>query len=519
MPFLQDLIQQSMNDIMQQERFAAQIGKPRGSAYASFFPSTEVNSPQHVVPNARTVAQVGFKSNEFAYSIIGRRARAKAQAKLQVKLENGTKSDDDQPDHPLLKLIRKPNKAPFMSERMFWQVKQICQDIAGFAAFEVEYNNLGEPIGLWYMTPHFCSFLRGQKDPLRAIRYQPYGLPSEDIPFIDDDGKVKILFFSNGEDFDPLYPGVKFFSPLMASLPQVQVDNAMTFFLNDFMKNGAKFAGLISVAQTIDETQAEDYRRRWRAQHGGAENWADPLILGEGATYTSMQMNFKDMAFPDLDARTESRICNSFLIDPIVAGAKTGMDVSSFNNKEQAHKAWHYEWVVPSWRDDADVMTNQMLGAYGNEDGRLYCDFDISEVYSLREDRDAQSKRAVELYNAKVAKLNEAREEVGFDPVDEGDEFKADPIKPGFDEEGKPLPVPLEKGKPKPKEKTQAENDAEEAEVKDFRAFAKRRIKEGKAGDIPLFEFKHVDADKAAELVRAATGEAVMSKLEAVING
>jgi hypothetical protein len=123
----------------------------------------------------------------------------------------------------------------------------------------------------------------------------------------------------------------------------------------------------------------------------------------------------------------------------------------------------------------------------------------------------------VELFKAKVATLNESREEVGFEPVPEGDEFAKDPIKPGFDEEGKPLPEMLAKEE-KPKPKTQDKKDAEEAEAKDFRAFAKRRIKEGKAGDIPLFEFKHVDPDKAAELIRAATGEAVMSKLEVLLS-
>ena len=31
------------------------------------------------------------------------------------------------------------------------------------------------------MRPDWCSFLRGQQKPIRAIRYQPYGLPYLDI--------------------------------------------------------------------------------------------------------------------------------------------------------------------------------------------------------------------------------------------------------------------------------------------------------------------------------------------------
>jgi HK97 family phage portal protein len=501
MPFLEELINQSRLDISQQQTYSARdVGLRNGQAYSSYFPNYEVTSPQFITPSAYNMAQMGYRSNELVYSIISRRARAKAQAHITVKRENGTKTDEDQPLHGLLKLMRKPNPTPNLTERMFWQVKQVTQDIAGFSAWEIEYNNLGEPIGLWYMTPFYCSFLRGQQQPLRAIRYQPYGLEPVDIPMIDEEGRPKILFFSNGEDFDPLYPGIKFWSPTMAAFPEIRVDNSMTFFLNDFMKNGARFSGLISLAQTIDESQAATYRRLWRMQHGGVENWSDPLILGDGAKYEAMQLNFKDMAFPELDARVGARICNAFSIDPIVAGAKAGTDVSTYNNKKQAHTDWHYEWVVPSWKDDEDALTNQMLPAFGTDPNEYYCEFDISEVYSLREDRDAQVKRATELFKSKVATKNEAREEVDLEPVADGDEFAAD-APAGFDENGKPVPPKPGENKPEEKPKSQAEIDAADAEEKKFRAFAKRRIKEGKLSDLPEYEFKHIEPAKRRDLL------------------
>ena len=470
----------------------AQIGLKPNQAYASFYNPIDVSAPAYIQPNAYTLAQTGYRSNEFAYSIMQKRAMAKSQAVLKVC---DYMTDEEIDEHPLTVLLHNPNPAPNMTWQLLMQMKQITQDIAGFAAFEIEYANDESILALWYMTPYFCSFLRGQQQPLRAIRYQPYGLQPMDIPFKDEQDRVKILFFSDGENFDPLSDRVRFRSPLMAAFPQISVDNAMTFFLTDFVKNGAKFAGMISVAQTIDENQAADYRRRWRVQHGGAENWSDPLILGQGATYSSMQMNFRDMAFPEMDARIESRICNAFSIDPIVANARAGLDVSSYNNKKQAAKDWYYDWVIPSWRSDADAIGTQLLPVFESNPKAFYCEFDFSDVYALKEDRDAQVKRAVEMYKAKVATLDEARSEVGLDPAEvDGDKFMSEPA-----------PVIQQPGQPKeeipPALDVQAQEDAKVDEAKKFRKFAKQRVKEGKSTMIPTYEFKYHDLKEQQDLL------------------
>jgi len=505
MPFLDDLLASSLQAQNQSLTYAAQtVGKQReGMAYSSFYNPIDTSAPAYIVPNAYYLAQTGYRSNEFAYSIMSLRSGAKAEALprvMQYATDGG--QDIEVFNHPLLELLHNPNPAPNMTWQMFMNVKQILQDIAGFSAWEVEYSRGGDILGLWPMTPYFCSFLRGQQEPLRAIRYQPYGLPPVDIPFKDAQGRTKILFFSGGENYDPLSDRVRFRSPLMAALPEVEFDNAMTFFLTDFVKNGAKFAGMISVSQTIDESQASDYRRRWRAQHGGTENWADPLILGEGASYQSMQMNFRDMAFPELDARVESRICNAFRISPIVADAKAGLDISSYNNKAAAEKGWYYKWVIPSWREDADMLGTQLLGMYHDDPENYYVDFDFTGVYALKEDRDAQSKRAVDLYKSKIMKLNEARAELGLAPVDDGDSFDATAPAQPFGAPPAIFPDNKDEKESEPKTELSAEqvNEAEKLESKKFIEFAKKRIKAGHREHLYDFEFKLVNADKRAEL-------------------
>lgn len=480
MPYLQELLQQQMNT----PPVGADLGLPKGGAYSSYYPTYEVQTPQYITPNAWTLAQQGYRTNTVIYALMNKRAKALSEAPLWIYDDTG-EYPEEMPYHAIRKLLKKANRG--IGEKMFWQITSIYRDIAGFCAWEVEKNKLGEPIRLWPMRPDWCSFMRGEQKPLRAIRYQPYGLPPADIPI------ENVIIFGN---FDPLWPMVKFYSPTMNALSQIGVDNSMTDFLADFVKHGAKFSGLLSVAQTIDESTALDYKRRFRDAHGGTQNWSDPLVLGLGTKYESMQMNFRDMAFPELDARTESRICMAFEMSPILISAKVGLDRSTYSNYEQANKAWYNEWVSPEWQMLADGFGEQVLPFYHEDTESYHCEFNLDNVRAMGEDRSEQVKRAVDMYKAGIAKLNEAREEMSLDPVEdgEGEQFYKAPT----------VGQPADKPEPKdeqPKERTPAEIEMEAQETKAFREFARKRIKENKTADIFEFEFKYVPEDKAKELV------------------
>lgn len=512
MPYLNELIRQQQVSL--QQPVGADLGLPRGAAYSSYYPSYEIQTPQYNVPNAFSLAQMGYRTNEVIYACISKRAKTIAQAPLIEYFDS--LDDDTEPEEVTKSKIRAllKNANEGIGEKMFHQIHQLYKSIAGFAAWEIEFNNYGEPMRLWPMRPDWCSFLRGQQKPLRAIRYQPYGMPPQDIPI------ERILFDGY---FDPIYPQIRFYSPTMNALHQIGVDNNMTDFLVDFVRHGAKFSGLLSVAQTIDENTAQDYKRRFRDAHGGTQNWSDPLVLGLGAKYESMQMNFRDMAFPELDARTETRICMSFEMSPILVAAKVGLERATLNNYKEAKDAWYDEWVIPEWEITADTIGKKLLSFYHDDIENYYCGFDTRKVRSLQEDRSEQWKRADMGYEGGWVKRNEARAEAGLDPLEgeEGDQLKQpapSPFEQPTEEQPEVEKEDTEKEvEPTYREKTKAEEAAADAEIKDFQAFVKRRIKEGKIGDIPFFEFKYVEPSKAEFLIKSATVKLVTDKLEKIL--
>jgi HK97 family phage portal protein len=464
---------------------------PRGAAYSSYYPAWETQTPQYITPNPYQVTQASWRTNEFVYSIIQARAEAISEAPLRFFDDTG-ETPEEMEDSPMREFLDEMNQ--FLPEPAFWGVSEISRCLGGFAAWEVETNNLGQPLKLWFMRPDWCSFIRAQQKPLAYIRYQPYGLPFVDIPI------ERVLFmFSPTENFDPLFPFIKFLSPAMLALRQINVDTGMTNFLDGFIKRGARFGGMISVAQTLAEDTAKRLRQSWEEQHGGTENWSRPLIMGQGAKYEPMQMNFDDMAFPQLDARAETRICNAFRIDPIVANARAGLDVSSYNNKSQATKDWYNGWAMPTWKMYASQFGQQMLPRWGYDSRKYYAEFHTEDIYALVDDKYKARQFWLGAFTARAITKNELREQINLDPVDGGDEFEkpAAPVLP-FAGANKPEP-PAQQQEPTPP--TEAETEAKNNEARKFREFAKRRMKEKKSALIGSYEFKFHTLDEQAILL------------------
>lgn len=498
------------------------IGLQPGQAYSSYFPTWETQTPQYINPSVYSVETQAYRQNEFVYSLIVQRAQAESKGHFQVW--DGTKDPASViKDHKLRQLIKHPNKNT--TEDDFWQIKRISQDLAGFAAFEVELNRLGEPHKLWFMRPDWCSFIRGLQDPLAFIRYQPWGLEPMDIPLVDPKtGATRILFFSNGEDFDPQYPGVKFLSPAMHALPHVVVDNAMTFFLADFVKHGARPAAMFSVQQTLDPTRALEMKNIWRIQHGGVENWGDPIFMGLGAEYKQIQMNFKDMAFEEMDGRTEARMCKAFQMSPVVADAKVGLVNLTYDNKKQATIDWYHDWVQTTMDKNAETVASQMLPYYHEDPDKYFCGFDVSKVYAMQEDEDLIVKRWTDVWYKRGMALDEYHEKIGLKPIggSMGKSYytplavrEQEAISPegtitdGADEAA--MAADRVKGeKPQPTAKSE--------EIAKFRKYAKARTKEGKRDELGLYDFKNLDLAEQKALIDEFRNETDLRALADAIN-
>jgi HK97 family phage portal protein len=496
MAYIEDLINQSnMQAGQQQFQSAYSLGLPEGMAYSSLYPEWEVTTPQYLTPNPWSLAQMGYRTNELVFTCIQVRSDSVAEAPLYVF--DDTKDEREEiKHHKIRNLLRNP--LPNVSEQFFWKVVETYLCIAGFSAWEKQRNNRGEVVGLWPMRPDWCSFMRGQQKPIRAIRYQPHGLPPLDISIED------ILLFAY---FDPLYPLLKPFSPTMSALNMIDVDNNMTKMLNTFIKNGAFLGGVLSTEnQVLQEAEAKVYKDRWRDVHGGADKAGDIAVLGKGLKFQTTNSSFRDMVFPEVDARSEARITMTFRVPPMLIGAKIGIDRSTFTNYPEARKGFYEGPISSEWNFLASVLDDQLVPDFEAVKDNFVCAFYTRDIKALKEDRTSQVDRADKMYRGKWAKLNEARKEAGLDPMpgEEGNAFYQEPELPLIENQNGNEEVVeandiTDRLLPKPK--SQEELDLEETEEKKFRTYAKRRIKEKREADIPEYEFKYLSEKRQRQLL------------------
>ena len=488
-----------LNDYTQDVIKAVRTDRLYSQASAAQYPEYEQSVAQGTYPSPYSLAQQGYKTNTLIYACIERRMKAVSAAPLWIYdvLDN---QKVRLRDIPLAKILEHPNER--ITQRQFWQITSMYQDIAGSAIWEIERNNIGEPIALWPMRPDWCSFLRGDGRPIRAIKYEPPGLPGQEIS-IDN-----ILLF---QYFDPLNPLLKGYSPTMAALKDVAVDNGMNQFLYEFIRNGARFSGLLTTDQDLDDIEAERIRTRWKTQHGGVENWNDIAVLGNGASYQNTSMNLNDMAFPELDGRTEARICIAFEIPPVLLGAKIGLKASTLTNYEQSRLAWYEEWVTPQWEHYAEQFQSQMFRTITKStieyNDNILCEFMTKNVAALQKNRDLAFRRAISAARANVFTRDQALAEIGMAPVDNADVYVGPTLEmnasTGANNRGghDDAVAAMDNDEVMLDTNTAGTGAEEILEQKQFKAFAAKRVKEGKIDDIDSFVWKYTNESIKQELI------------------
>lgn len=500
-----------VNLVLPNRKPSAQPPLPEGVP-AAVWPAWEQLTPQYPQPQPYNLANEGFRKNEIIYALIRKRMAAISTAPVRVYKEG--KVDAEQAKHPLRALMRRPN--PYLTEKQFWQYEACYKDIAGFSAWEIEFNNLGEPMALWPMMPHWCSFLRGDRVPLRAIRYQPYGLPPVDIP------RENLLFF---QDIDPLFPFIKGLSRSAVALRIATSDNKTTDFLTVFMQRGAVAAGVLKTQQSLQDPEADRLAKRWKEKHGGVDKWTEIAVLGSGADFTPTQMNFKDMDFSTIDGRAEGRMCAVFEVPPILLNSATALGAATYHNYQESKTAWYHGSISDEWEYLGSEVGEQLLPYFG-DDADMVTRFDVSRVRAMQEDRDAKWKRADMAFQGGTLTRDEAREEMEYDPIDNEPIFNSGaPKLPGDepDEPAAPIGLPAMPfgqqapppafGQPPAPEANGPAEELKRVERRQFRAFASKRAKEGHPELAGEFKFKYLGDGEQ----RALLGSVAMLSLSAEI--
>jgi hypothetical protein len=140
-------------------------------------------------------------------------------------------------------------------------------------------------------------------------------------------------------------------------------------------------------------------------------------------------------------------------VPPTLANFASGLEHSIYNNVRQGQEHFYEQTVNPLWRQIAATYTKQLLRPDFEQDRSIRLRYDVTDVRALQEDmNEVYTRLSVAVEKGWVTK-DEARAEVGLDPLPNGLGEAQDPIEqarqlteatggpPGQDEEEEEAPA------------------------------------------------------------------------------
>jgi len=242
------------------------------------------------------------------------------------------------------------------------------------------------------------------------------------------DYKPSEIIHIKDNSFYSIYRGISRLKPALRTMILMQ---NMRQFQDNFFKNGA-VPGLVlkspnTLSEKIKERMIQSWTLRYRPDSGGRR----PLILDGGIEIDSISnTNFRELDFQEAIQENEKIILKALGVPPLL------LDSGNNANIRPNMRMYYLETILP--------IVKKLH--YGFE---RYFGFelkeDVTEVPALQPEMRDQSQYYTALVNGGIISPNEARENLGFEPIEGQDDIRtpaniagsaANPDEGGRPEEG-----------------------------------------------------------------------------------
>lgn len=385
-------------------------------------------------------------------------------------------SVDARSDSPLQKLLDKPtpNGELSIQELLFWTAwaKHIDGN-AYWLKVRSGDERTGNVVSLWPVSPTTMEPVT-VKDSGDWISYYKYRIAPNEVVAVPVEN---VIHFRLGLDDHDMRRGI---APLKALIRQIATDDEADKFTAQLLKNYAVPGLVVIPAQgtSLKEDDADRITAKLRQKFGN-DNRGNIAVMSKESTIEQFGFSPKDLDLSVLHRIPEERISAVMGVPAIVAGLGAGLDRATYANFRESREMFTEQKLIPEWRVDADKLNTSLKPDF-TSNPQIFIEFDTTDVRALQEDEDNKYTRLKSAVGKAWMTRNEARADIGMDPID------------GWDEEdiAKPEPVP----EPLQEFQGQQEGDNEQPEPEDeptksialnqWRRKATRAVKAGKSAAV-----------------------------------
>lgn len=340
--------------------------------------------------------------------LAGDMARKPSMSVIRKAVEWGDDWEEVTTPHPAMKLLSESNR--YITGYEATLLRFMFLELTGNAYIAVVDHKLaGIPFELWLLPPQHVDIVPGDATSGTPVVGYNYGYTSEKL-FLEKDS---VLHFRQPNPRNPYYGLGK----IEAGWDILQQNAAQHVLMNAMYENGARPDYAVIVKAGAGQAEIERFEASWKRQ------FQDVRDSGRAVTITG-DTQIVPLAWPPANLGPLDKILEEICAVFGVPRDKM-LGQATYANAEQADIGWLRDTIAPLLRLDEEVLNNYYLPKWGiEEDAFLAYDDPVPEA------ADSEHKRRVENVNAGILTVNEAREDLGLQPIEGGDEAR--PAQPAF---------------------------------------------------------------------------------------
>ena len=357
-------------------------------------------------------ADEGYRKNAIVYRCINEIAHGAAC--IPFKLFQG---DDELEEHPLLSLLRRPN--PTQAGVEYFQAVYSYLLLSG-NNYAIRSDVNGEVRELYLLRPDRVRVKPSKTSTPEAYEYLLGGkvVKTYDADPLTGESEVKHMKLYNPLDD---YYGL---SPLMAAAVDIDNHNEINKHNISLLRNGARPSGAIvfkpqsdrGIPIQLTDGQRQQLKDDLDVKYSGAANAGKPLLLEGDFDWREMGLSPKDMDFLQQRNMAAKDIALCFGVPSQLIGIP---DAQTYANVQEARLALYEETIMPLARRVESDLNEWLSPVYGDDIKIVY---DFEAVPAMTERRRRVYENVVAAVREGIISRNEARERLGLEPIDGGDD-------------------------------------------------------------------------------------------------
>lgn len=202
-------------------------------------------------------------------------------------------------------------------------------------------------------------------------------------------------------------------SPIFVLARYGDIDLQSADFLRAYFLNRGVPAGILTFDHPVQKPERERVRDMWKEQYNAISGWHNVAVMDAKVTYQAIQSGIKDVDMQRITDQTETRICATFGVPPVIISALSGIDKASFANTGESRKLFWLDTMTPLFARLSRKLTKELAIKEFGIDRQIV--FDLSGVAPLQENKAEIRKLAMQGWNTGLYTRNQAFSLLGQD--------------------------------------------------------------------------------------------------------